>query len=208
MTPTFTGRIAEWDSDKGCGWIETDGQRIFLHRREFAERRKRIEPGDLIRFRAGTGPNGKLCAQQAVHLHDGGRLGLFAGALFFALLVLPYLAIRRTPVPLRPGTIVIVAVLVNLLTFAAYASDKRKARNRQWRVSEATLHILELIGGWPAAFLAQRQLRHKCTKVSFQVVFWLIVLLWQLVALDLICHGGIYQWLKQPNVKPSIRARR
>lgn len=191
MTPTFTGRINEWDSDKGCGWIETDGQRIFLHRREFAERRKRIEVGDIIRFTAGTGPNGKLCARHAVHLNDGGSLGLLSGALFFALLVLPYLAIRRSPLPLPPGTVVIFAVLVNLLTFAAYAIDKNRARNKKWRVSEVTLHILGLIGGWPAAFLAQRQLRHKCSKGSFQVVFWVIVLLWQIAAFDWATHGGI-----------------
>ena len=52
--PTFAGRIAECDPAKGCGWIETDGQRIFLHRREFAEWRKRPQVGDAIGFTAGT----------------------------------------------------------------------------------------------------------------------------------------------------------
>lgn len=58
-------------------------------------------------------------------------------------------------------------------TYITYAVDKRAARHGQWRVSEATLHILELLGGWPGALLAQQLYRHKTRKVSFQVAFWL-----------------------------------
>ena len=39
------------------------------------------------------------------------------------------------------------------------------------------LHLLGIIGGWPGALLAQRLLRHKNSKQSFQVVFWITVLL-------------------------------
>ena len=52
------------------------------------------------------------------------------------------------------------------------------------RIPEQTLHLLEILGGWPAAFLAQRVLRHKSSKVSYQIAFWLIVLLYQFVAID------------------------
>ena len=37
MVPNFTGTIVEWDRERGCGWVDTDGQRIFLHWRDFAE---------------------------------------------------------------------------------------------------------------------------------------------------------------------------
>jgi len=76
------------------------------------------------------------------------------------------------------------ALAINALTFAAYASDKRRARAKEERLPEARLHLLELMGGWPGAFLAQRRFRHKCSKETFQVVFWLIVLVFQLVAFD------------------------
>ena len=33
-----------------------------------------------------------------------------------------------------------------------------------------------LLGGWPAAWLAQQVLRHKTIKRSFQAMFWLTVL--------------------------------
>jgi uncharacterized membrane protein YsdA (DUF1294 family) len=60
---------------------------------------------------------------------------------------------------------------VSLITFAAYALDKRAAKNSQSRTRESTLHLLALIGGWPGALLAQKMLRHKSKKRSFQIVF-------------------------------------
>jgi uncharacterized membrane protein YsdA (DUF1294 family) len=39
------------------------------------------------------------------------------------------------------------------------------------------LHLIALAGGWPGALLAQKVLRHKSSKQSFQVVFWVTVLL-------------------------------
>jgi len=150
VVPEFTGRIVEWDFAKGCGWLESDGQRIFLHWREFAERRKRPAVGDVIRFTAGSGPTGRICAQNAVHLNHGGRFSFGAGLLFLALLVFPVLAIAKLRIP------------------------------------EATLHFLELIGGWPGAFVAQRRLRHKCSKRSYQAVFWLVVGIYQYLAFGLL----------------------
>ena len=64
---------------------------------------------------------------------------------------------------------------LNLLTFALYARDKHAARTGQWRTPENTLHLLSLLGGWPAAWVSQRVLRHKTAKRSFQLVFWLTV---------------------------------
>ena len=75
---------------------------------------------------------------------------------------------------------------INLLTYITYKNDKELARAKEWRTSEATLHLLELIGGWPAAFIAQRQFRHKCSKEDFTAVYWMIVLLHLFLAFDYI----------------------
>lgn len=65
----------------------------------------------------------------------------------------------------------------SLVAFVAYALDKSAARNDRWRTKESTLHLFSLAGGWPGALAAQRLLRHKSRKQSFQTVFWATVIL-------------------------------
>ena len=76
---------------------------------------------------------------------------------------------------------------MSLLAFLLYAADKRRAARGQWRISEATLHLVELFGGWPGALVAQRVLRHKRQKRGYVLIVWLIVavhaVIWVLVAL-------------------------
>ncbi|MBJ2347462.1 MULTISPECIES: DUF1294 domain-containing protein [Pseudomonas] len=79
---------------------------------------------------------------------------------------------------------------VSLVAFLLYWSDKRKARADAWRTPENVLHAVELAGGWPGALLAQQVFRHKTRKVSFQVVFWFIVLLHQGFWVDQLFLGG------------------
>jgi len=76
------------------------------------------------------------------------------------------------------------ALLISLCTFYIYRRDKRRAELGAQRTPESTLHLLELFGGWPGAFLAQRVYHHKSSKVSYQMVFWLTVTLHELVTLD------------------------
>lgn len=63
----------------------------------------------------------------------------------------------------------------SILTFCFYYIDKRAARKGNWRISEKRLHSLELMGGWIGALIAQKTLRHKSKKASYQLVYWLIV---------------------------------
>jgi uncharacterized membrane protein YsdA (DUF1294 family) len=99
-----------------------------------------------------------------------------------ALLGLPVYATHRLGVDYL--WIGLYAVVASAVAFSVYAVDKRRAEKGLWRVSEAQLHLLELLGGWPGAFLAQRRLRHKCSKSSYQFIFWLIVLAYQFAAFD------------------------
>ncbi|MFB9867695.1 DUF1294 domain-containing protein [Vreelandella sulfidaeris] len=63
--------------------------------------------------------------------------------------------------------------VASVIAYLTYAVDKKAAINRRRRVSEKTLHLLGVLGGWPGALLAQRRLRHKTQKTMFQCVFWL-----------------------------------
>jgi uncharacterized membrane protein YsdA (DUF1294 family) len=65
--------------------------------------------------------------------------------------------------------------LMSVATFAAYRRDKRAAARRDWRVRERTLHVLELLGGWPGALAAQRLLRHKTRDLRYLAEYWGIV---------------------------------
>jgi uncharacterized membrane protein YsdA (DUF1294 family) len=44
-------------------------------------------------------------------------------------------------------------------------------------VPESTLHLMELLGGWPGALAGQRVFRHKSRKRSYRITLWLIVVL-------------------------------
>jgi uncharacterized membrane protein YsdA (DUF1294 family) len=57
---------------------------------------------------------------------------------------------------------------INVVTFGAYALDKRAARRHAFRTPEATLHLLAFVGGTPAALFAQQALRHKTQDRKFQ----------------------------------------
>ena len=76
-----------------------------------------------------------------------------------------------------PLIIVGAYILLSMITFIAYAIDKAAAQAGRWRTSEATLHLLALLGGWPGALLAQQMLRHKSKKGSFRIVLWITVIL-------------------------------
>ena len=80
--------------------------------------------------------------------------------------------------------------VVSVLAFVLYWRDKRQAQTEGRRTPENILHAVELAGGWPGALIAQQVFRHKTRKVSYQVLFWAIVLLHQVFWLDQLFLGG------------------
>lgn len=106
------------------------------------------------------------------------------GLVLLALLALPAWAVARTLPERLASAVAGWGLAVSLFTYLRYAWDKRQARAQGWRESEVGLHLMELIGGWPGAYLAHRRLRHKSAKGTYQFWFVLIVGLHQGVALD------------------------
>lgn len=84
--------------------------------------------------------------------------------------------------------VVVYLVLMNLLTLFVYRYDKHCSCKSKWRISEDSLLMVALLGGSPAAFIAQRVFRHKTKKTFFQFRFWLVIFI-QAVA-------GFYLWDK------------
>lgn len=52
-------------------------------------------------------------------------------------------------------------IIINLIAFALYGTDKSKAKRGKWRISEKTLIGIALIGGSVGAFLGMHAFRHK-----------------------------------------------
>jgi len=66
---------------------------------------------------------------------------------------------------------------LSLLIFILYGVDKYNAIKGRRRISERTLQVGALFGGWPGALMAQQLFRHKTKKRPFIVVLWLSVLI-------------------------------
>jgi uncharacterized membrane protein YsdA (DUF1294 family) len=117
-----------------------------------------------------------------------GAAGMSVGAwlLLLALLVTPLWACWQLAITISWRVLLGYVAAASGITFLIYRHDKKRAESGGWRTPEATLHLLELLGGWPGAFLAQRLLRHKTSKRSYQVSFWIIVALHQWMSFDFI----------------------
>ena len=59
------------------------------------------------------------------------------------------------------GALAVWLIAINLVTFAVYGADKRRARRGAWRVPEKTLFLLPLLGGSIGALLGMRVFHHK-----------------------------------------------
>lgn len=190
--------MVRWDAARGFGFIRS-GQvtgDVFFHKRDFRGKELPRE-GLQVSFEdihvGGKGPRA-MAVQPLSAIASSGPARPMPGArlpkqnrrpqtnataapasspLFFLMLLAAWIAvlgwgIAANRLPLVAGPI---ALIWNLLTFFAYWLDKYAAQQGQWRTSEQTLHILELLGGWPGAWMAQRLLRHKSNKASFLATY-------------------------------------
>lgn len=130
-----------------------------------------------------SGADGRSANQSVQHV----RLKLF---ILFGLCALPGFGALSMAIRGVSAVPAGCYAVMSLLTFLLYWHDKNRARNEGWRTPEKVLHGVELLGGWPGALLAQQRFRHKTRKLSYQAVFWLIVLLHQVFWIDLLFLQG------------------
>lgn len=201
MAARQVGRITGWNDDKGYGFVtpHEGGIRAFVHVKAFQPGSRRPVEGDLISYEVSADAKGRANAASA----------RFAGQRVQA----PQPRAARASSPLRHiprrllGMLVLLAIvgaaamewvplavplvyaLMSFVSFLVYWRDKDAAGVQESRVPENTLHMLDLLGGWPGALIAQQQFRHKTVKASFQVTFWITVLL-NVLALGWLLGGG------------------
>ena len=189
------GTLVRWNDQRGFGFLQPDRSKkeIFLHVRALPHYQRRPRAGDRLRFTVESDDGGQLFAKSA--RIAGLALSPFTlTALIAALLLLLYLALVAARV--APPHIGAWYALMSLVAILAHSIDKGRAEKELWRIPESRLHLLEALGGWPGAFLAQIFFRHKIRKLSYQAVFWAIVA----------AHGGL--WLLASGDAPQIAAWR
>ena len=77
---------------------------------------------------------------------------------------------------------------INLLTFVLYGIDKYKAKHNRWRIPEAVLLWLAVLGGSPAALVAMHLFRHKTLHKKFRYGVPAILII-QIVAISFLIFG-------------------
>ncbi len=68
---------------------------------------------------------------------------------------------------LTPDNIAVALIAMNFVAFAAFGIDKARAEAGAWRISEANLLGLALLGGTIGAYAGRKLFRHKTRKQPF-----------------------------------------
>ena len=89
----------------------------------------------------------------------------------------------------------VAVLLINLISFAAYGIDKRKARKDKWRIPESTLLMLAFIGGALGALAGMMVFHPKTKHWKFKILVPLFLLLQLALAVWL-----MYRSMAQPLV--------
>ena len=85
--------------------------------------------------------------------------------------------------------ILIYLAVINLVTFFLYGIDKWKAKRSKWRVSEAVLIWMAVLGGSVGAWLGMKVWHHKTQHAKFKYgvplilmaqIGLIVILVWEL----------------------------
>ena len=186
------GIVSYWRDDKGFGFIQTSAeQRLFFHIRDFQTTPlQRPQKGDHISFAIGQDKQQRTCATslQLEQSHTASLNTIKAKTTHYTDYVqiqnkafwFRYLFFVLTLMALLAGTFLFAVPLfylqASLFTYWLYQIDKNLAASgHASRLSEESLQMFSLIGGWPGALVAQKRLHHKVHKNVFQREFRFVI---------------------------------
>lgn len=168
--------MTDWNDDRGFGFIApvAGGPRVFVHVSAFP-RGRRPCANELVTYALARDERNRSCATDVLYVNAGrswptgagDRAVPVAGATLFFTMLAGLIALGKAPVLLVP-----LYGLLSMVGLAMYGADKSAAQRGAWRIPEANLHAVALLGGWPGALVARRLFRHKTRKQPFVTIFW------------------------------------
>ena len=69
-------------------------------------------------------------------------------------------------------------IVINIITFAVFGIDKKKAIDGKFRIKELTLFVLSFLGGSLGGLIAMHTFHHKTRKWYFKFGIPLILIVW------------------------------
>lgn len=174
----YQGRVTSWKDEQGFGFItpNSGGKQVFVHITAFSNRQRRPIGNEIVTYEVNKDASGKLKAERVLYIDEPGRSNDGSLLLLFAIIFLLCMAICAYAGKL-PLWVLGLYLMASSWTLIAYRLDKMAAKRSHRRTPEKTLHLLALIGGWPGAIIGRKLFRHKSKKLSFQVTFWVTIIL-------------------------------
>lgn len=193
------GTVVKFDDKKGFGFIQLDGQaeQVFVHASAVITA-GRLAQGQRVTFDVTASPKGPRASNVVVAGAAAKPAQSRSTAPFSPYLLFGGLAVIDTVIVMVLGMFVFslawlwaYLIAINVTTLILYAYDKAVAGSGKVRVPERILHLAELFGGTPAGFVGQSVLHHKSVKGSYQLNFWLIVVVQALIIIGLYWLGWV-----------------
>ncbi|CAA6815072.1 MAG: Unknown protein [uncultured Sulfurovum sp.] len=165
------GYVIHFNEEKGYGFIGSDTyeENIFVHITQ-VKNASELSPGQAVEFSIEKTKKGLAAINVQAGKKQQSPYLIFGLSSF--LITLAILAYASQQVQI----LVAYLLSINISTFMLYGYDKLIASGKKLRVPEVNLQALALLGGSPAALLAQKFFRHKTIKGSFQIIYWMIVI--------------------------------
>lgn len=188
----YQGRLVEWHDEQGYGFIQgisdPKHQRVFLHIKSFQRSGPRPIQGCVVEYDLGLDNQsrpqainvsyvkaGQVHAKQNISSVSKQNKKVAWHPMYIAMLIYWVALFVLSSFGKLPALSLMIIMLINAYTYWLYQKDKQAALNGDFRISEQHLLLMNVLGGWTAAWYARQNFRHKTQKQPFKTYFALSI---------------------------------